>query len=395
MSSPEATSQKNQYLQANVRRPRRLVSIGMTTLLVAVLGLTVWLWCSSPRVHTVTQAVQRGRDYLRRNRPDLAFQAVCDVRDNEPGAGEAVALAAMALIQMGELRVARLALERALRLQPDQFEATVTLAELNVDLGNGQRGADLFEAAAKLRPREPRVWLALAKVLQDLSEPKSAIAAYEKVLELDPGHREALIGIIRCWLLSYDPGRAEPWVTKAIERYPDDPIFLGMAARQAYGMERLDEAITRADRTLARDPRNVDALVARARARGARSQWKQALPDAESAAAAAPNDLEALTLLMMIDTRLGLTDQAATMRRRRSEVQNRVQLMDRLMSEMEEKPEDPDLRWRLGQAALEGGSAVLAGRCFEAALTLDPGFQPARESLAALHKSHPEVSLSR
>ena len=76
-------------------------------------------------------------------------------------------VAAMALIRMGELRVARQALERTVRLQPDQFEATVTLAELHVDLGNGWRGAQLFEAAARLRPHESRVWLALAKVLRN------------------------------------------------------------------------------------------------------------------------------------------------------------------------------------------------------------------------------------
>ena len=217
-----------------------------------------WLPCGMDRVALVVrarvrdlrEAVQRGRSYLRQGRPDLAFQAVCDARDDEPGADEAVTLAAQALIQMGELRVARLALERSLKLNPDQFEATVTLAELNVDLGNGQRGADLFVAATRLRPREPRVWLALAKVLQDLSEPQRAVTAYEKVLELNPDQREALIGLIRGWLLSNAPGQAEPWVTRAIERYPEDPIILGLAARQAFGEGRIDEAIARADRAL-------------------------------------------------------------------------------------------------------------------------------------------------
>ena len=38
----------------------------------------------------------------------------------------------------------------------------------------------------------------------------------------------------------------------------------------------------------------------------------------------------------------------------------------------------------MGQAAAEGGSFLLARRCFEAALALDPNYQPAREGLAAL-----------
>src|SRR5262249_3206467 len=152
---------------------------------------TGWTWQAAASRRDLRENIERGRAYLRQGRPDLAFQAVSDARDEESGSGEAVALAATALIRMGALRVApvavaRVALRRAVRLQPDLFEATVTLAELNVDLGNGSRGAEMFEAATRLRPREPRVWLALAKVLQDLSRLPEAIDAYQKALEQKP-----------------------------------------------------------------------------------------------------------------------------------------------------------------------------------------------------------------
>ena len=52
-------------------------------------------------------------------------------------------------------------------------------------------------------------------------------------------------------------------------------------------------------------------------------------------------------------------------------------------------PDDPKLRTALGQAALEGGATLLASRCFEAALALDPADQTARESLDALRKNQP------
>ena len=230
MSAAKATVQSKQSQQVDVGSHRRMAAIGMTALLVALLGWTGWVWWSAPRVRDLREVVQRGRSYLLQGRPDLAFQAICDARDDEPGAAEAVALAGRAFIRMGQLRVARLALERSLKLNPDQFEVTVTLAELNVDLGNGQRGAELFLAATQLRPREPRVWLALAKVLQDLSEPQRAVTAYERVLELNPDQREALIGLIQGWLLSHAPDQAEPWVTRAIQKYPEDPIILGLAA---------------------------------------------------------------------------------------------------------------------------------------------------------------------
>jgi tetratricopeptide (TPR) repeat protein len=390
MSSTRARSVSQQSPQGDAPTQRRPVIIGMTAILIAILGWTGWIWYSAHRVRDLRQAVQRGRSYLRQGRPELAFQAVSDVRDDEPGADQAVKLAAQALIRMGELRVARLALERSLKLNPDQFEAIVTLAELNVDLGNGQRGADLFVAAARLRPREPRVWLALANVLQDLSDPQRAVTAYEKVLELNPDQREAMIGVIRGWLLGNAPDRAEPWVTKAIQRYPKDPIILGLGARQAFAQGQMDETIARAGLALARDPQNADALLARARASGARSNWEQALHDAEKAVAAVPSDLDALQFLLMVETRMGLTERAAASLRRRSLALEQTQKMERLMREIEELPDDAELRTRLGQAALEAGATLLAGRCFEAALALDPNHQPARERLTALRKNQPQ-----
>ena len=35
-------------------------------------------------------------------------------------------------------------------------------------------------------------------------------------------------------------------------------------------------------------------------------------------------------------------------------------------------PNDPEIRWRMGQVAIEAGSLLFAARCFEASLALDP-----------------------
>ena len=140
-------------------------------LFVCVLVALRWGSAHSSPVRSARAAAARGRAYLRSGRPDLAFQSVHDVRDEEPGAGEAVAVAALALIRLGEFRAARLGLERAIKLQPDQFEAAVTLAELNLDLGNGERGVEVLKMAARLRPREFGVWLTMGRALSDLNDP--------------------------------------------------------------------------------------------------------------------------------------------------------------------------------------------------------------------------------
>lgn len=191
-------------------------------------GLTLfamgWLWWHRPHRSSTREhweAVARGREHLRRGRPELALQAVNDVRDEAPGSGEAMTIAGLALLRLGEYRGARLSLDRALKLQPDQFEAAMTLAELNFGLGNGRRGIDLLQMAVRLRPREFRIWLTMGKVLHDLGDFPKAIQAFEKALGLNPDDREALVGLIRCLMNSDLPDQAEAPATRALEKFPD------------------------------------------------------------------------------------------------------------------------------------------------------------------------------
>jgi tetratricopeptide (TPR) repeat protein len=364
---------------------------------VALLAVSLagWAWWSlryRGPIHQHWEAVERGRFYLERGRPDMALQAVSEVRDEAPGAGEAMAVAGLSLVRLGEYRGARMALERALRLQPNQIDAAMGLAQLNLALGNGQRGVEVLQDAARLRPGEFRVWLTLARALHDRGDLEGAAAAYEKALALEVDHREALIGLLGTLMAGSRPERAELWTGRALARYPDDPAILGLAARAAANAGRGDEAARLADQALQREPRNLHALLARAAVRVDRQEWDRALADAELAASVAPNDVNPLRLLLRIETKLGLTERLAATLQARKKVQDRLRLMNQVAEELSRRPDDPELPWKMGRAAEQSGMFLMAGRCFEAALALDPTFRPARESLAALRAAHPELT---
>jgi tetratricopeptide (TPR) repeat protein len=362
---------------------------------LGIAGLVVGGWWGRAAQRVAVKdhwdAVGRGRAYLRHGRPDLAVQAIQDVRDEAPGSGEAMEVAGLALIRLGEYRGARQALDRALQLQPKQFDAAVALAELNFALGNGRRGIEALEQAVQLRPREFRLWLTMGKVLHDLGDHPKAIEAYEQAVALRPDDRKALVGLIRSLVRTGQSDKAAPLVAQAARAFPDDPEIQGSAARAALEANRLDEAISSADAALRHDPQNLDALLARARARVLQSRWEPALPDAERAAAAWPNDLGALQLLLAIENRLGLKDRAALTQSRRERARKRVELMNQLGDEIASHPEDPQVVWKIGRTSEESGSLLLASRCYQAALALDPSFQPARESLQALRAAHPDL----
>jgi tetratricopeptide (TPR) repeat protein len=203
-----------------------------------------------------------------------------------------------------------------------------------------------------------------------------------------------LVGLIGTQIRSARPEQAGPWVAKALKSFPDDPVVLGLAARFSYSANRLDEAVALAERALARHAGNIHALLARAQSLVAQSRWEQAMPDAERAVAAEPNEMQALNLLLKIEMHQGLSQRAAATLARRERAQERLRLMNQLAEEIASSPEDPKLPWRLGEAAVESEMTLLASRCFQAALAMDPGFQPARDSLTKLYSAHPELARS-
>ena len=337
-------------------------------------------------------AAARGRRLLRAGRPDLAFDAVNGVRDESPAAGEAMAVAGQALIGMGQYRVARMALERALKLKPDQFEVAVTLGELNLDLGNVERGVEALRAAVRLRPREFRVWRLLGRALGDMNVSTDAAQAYREVLRLKPDDRESLIESLKYLIESGQSDSIDPWIERALGKYPDDPALLCLVSRRAFEATRVEEAQELAERALLRAPDDADASRERARCLIARSRCREALAPAERAAAATPDDLGTLQLLFMVESRLGLSGRAAETRARLVRAQALSKRMIEFNEQLRDRPDDPELRWRMGKVALEAGSILPAYRCFQAALGLDPDYPPARESLAALKAAHPELA---
>src|SRR5262249_7572383 len=132
------------------------------------------------------------------------------------------------------------------------------------------------------------------------------------------------------------------------------------------------------------DPDSFDALLVRAQLRHRDGRPEPALADLERAVRVKPDDLGALQLLLQVQARLGLTDQAAATRARLRRARAAADLGQRVTREITKKPDAPEVRWRMGRVAAEGGMYTLAAQCFRTALDLDPGYQPARAALAAL-----------
>ncbi|WP_169977301.1 tetratricopeptide repeat protein [Tautonia rosea] len=335
------------------------------------------------------ESVRQARRMLDSGRPDLAFDAVKDIRDQEPGAAEAMTIAGVALFRLGDPVGARRALEVALNLQPNQPEAARALAALCLDMGDTTRGLSALDMAADAAPNDARPWADKGRVHLDLGEFDEAVHAFNEALKRNPEREDVRQGLIVSLLKSNRAEEATARVKEALIRKPDDPMMLGLAAQHAFASGDLDRARQMADQALELDPDADEALLARGRTHHASDDLQEALADLERFLELRPNNLSALQLLGQIEARLGLTERAAQTADRHRAAYERADRMTRLTEQIAEQPDDPAPRWQMGQIALEGGSTELARRCFQAALMLDPGYQPARDSLTALDQGGP------
>lgn len=375
----------------NSRRPIWLV-LGTLAALLAVTGGLAWGWSwwrdRQPPDHW--DKVERGRQFLARGRPDLAFQAVNRIRDEAPGAAEGFTIAAQALLTQGQVALARKTLEHSLNIKPDQADAAKMLAAIYLAAGDSRLAVDLLQRASRLDPNDFRPHFALGKVRQDLGEFTDAAAAYATALKLGAPPteaRQARVGQIRALLEANRDDQARDAIDEALDLMPDDSELLGLAARHASHQGRSDEALALAERALAGDADNFDALLIRATENHLAGDPAVSETDLERALQINPNHLGVLQLLMQVQHRRGNSEQAEATRQQFREVTERLALMDDLTRQINERPDDPEPRYRMGQAAVEGGMTTLARQCFQAALDVDPTFDAARGALASLRIS--------
>jgi tetratricopeptide (TPR) repeat protein len=353
--------------------------------LAALLALAAFTFFRLRRDHW--RDVAAAREYLDHGRPDLALAAVSRISDEGPGAAEGLTVAAQALLMRGRIAQARRALERSLAINLDQGDAAKMLAAIYLSAGDSRRGLVLLKKAAELDSGDFRPWFAMGKVYHDMGQLPESAEAYTQALSRSPPPAEATearIGRVRALLDGKQAEQAAADLELLRREQPKSAQVLALAARQALELGQAETAVDLADRALNVNPDEFPAILVRARVRFLAHQAKLAIADLQKADAIKPNDVPTLQLLVLAQRSLGLTSEAAATQARANLARDRVVRMDKLSRQISKRPDDPEPRWGMGKEAMEAKMYTLAYQCFQAALDLDPGYQPARAALQAL-----------
>jgi tetratricopeptide (TPR) repeat protein len=195
------------------------------------------------RVYLETDRLSRAVDFLE----TMAERHAGSSRIHQ-GLGEAYAVAALqasVFRQLGLARDARGSLERAVRLDPRNVEARISLFEFyrhapSVVGGGMDRARGQLEQIRRLDPA--RGHELSGHLLRDEGDEESAIAAYRRALAIDPASSRIRLSLVLALIESRRFGEAFEAIDAILERHPDHTSALYQLGRNAaLSGKRLDE----------------------------------------------------------------------------------------------------------------------------------------------------------
>lgn len=155
-----------------------------------------------------------------------------EIAKKKKSTANAYILKANALSALGRGKEAIACYEKALILDPEDYNAWYNLGENLFNVMHDSKGAvDAYRKALKLNPRDDMAWASLGYVVSEMEDIEEAIKCYDKALEINPNLVSALgnkgVALLRknmktealeCFqrIINNEPGNALAWYNKAI-----------------------------------------------------------------------------------------------------------------------------------------------------------------------------------
>lgn len=215
----------------------------------------------------------------------------------ELGGNNLIALVQQAMLhqQAGRLADAEEHYQRALAIDPNQFEALHFLGLLEAQRGRLAEADRLVERSLSVNGMRAEAHSNHARILRQMGRPLDAVARCDRALAINPFLVDALV--LRGNALR-DLGRlpeAMEMFDRALSINPNEPLAhynRGLTLTSAWGSEQ--GALASLEKALALQPRNPDFLIGHARALAALLRQDEALRSFEEALAIRPGDVDGL-----------------------------------------------------------------------------------------------------
>ena len=245
-------------------------------------------------------------------------------------------------------------LDRWAELTPDSFRVLDWRGWVNNQLDHRGQAIDDYQKALEMQPERSTVRLRLAQILIDSSREAEAAPHLELLRLEQPTNSEVLVGLARCRMAE----------------------------------ARMDDARELLDAVLASHAEDFDALLQRGKLEMQNSQFAEAEGWLRKALDQSPLDPEArYTLYLCLQGQGNRQEEAASeLARWKQDRQSRDRLTRLLRTELDRKPNDPDLAEEAGQLFLGQGKDKQGVYWLERALALDPSRAACHRALIAYYE---------
>jgi Flp pilus assembly protein TadD len=277
---------------------------------------------------------------------DLCFHYVDEGHPDTPLILEALTLGYLQQYRLGE---ARLCLDRWLQLYPDHPQALCLEGVYYLDYGHARSAAE---------------------------------RSYRRVLELDPEHEEARLGLAVALLDDHNYEDAAQHLEYLRQCQPDNLSIQVGLADCLEGLDRQAEAVQIADSVLAQNPDFVPGLSLRGRLAIKQDQFVEAENWLHKAVRLNPNDHRARVALVQALNHNGKEQEAQQQQNLLDQLEKDLTRFNAIVTkEMVQRPRDPALHCELGQLLIRSGQNERGLHYLTNALRLDPQYAPARQAL--------------
>lgn len=221
--------------------------------------------------------------------------------------------------------------------------------------------------------------------------PEVIQAHYRAALERDPSLDAARLGLAELLRKDGRPGEAEREYERYLARNGKDLVALVGAARNAQALGNETVAIRYLDQALANAPDDAEALRESAAIDQRHGNYARALERLHHALRSDPYDIEALYSRSLALARLGRTEESKTDLRRMKELKREREEVGKLRDRLLLEPRNTQLQYDLASWYLTHGREEEGKRMAELIVATRADFGPANRLLAEYYERRGEI----
>jgi tetratricopeptide (TPR) repeat protein len=177
--------------------------------------------CSGTPAELVAKHSRRGDEYVQKEK---FKEAVIEYKNAVKAGPKDAAIRwklAKAALDAKDIRTAFQELQKAVELDPLNYEAKGKLGELYVLAGKNEEAAQIADNLVKSRPRDPQGYVLQSGLAVRAGKVDEGIAKLKKAAELDPKVVRTMLTVGNLYLLKRDRKSAKEWYDKALAVEPN------------------------------------------------------------------------------------------------------------------------------------------------------------------------------